>query len=676
MRAASRAAPLRLQRVLIRALAIAAIAALAATLCVQGAAAQTAAVTAASAGAAATGAAGPAALRRFALVMGANGGGGGRARLRYAVSDARAFAAVLTELGGVAAADLVLLTEPGLAAFRDAARRIEAVMASAWGGRCEFLFYYSGHSDEAGLLLGRERLGYTELRAAIERVPADLRVAILDSCSSGALTRAKGGSPRPAFLFDASSDMKGHAYLTSSSATEAAQESDGIGGSFFTHHLISALRGAADGRGTGRVTLNDAYAYAFRETLASTVNTRYGPQHPAYEINLTGTGDLVVTDLRSSRSGLAFSEELAGALYVRDSRGVLAVELGKSAGDRMEVGLPPGAYTVAMAQGKARFLAEVLVGADSRATLGAADFRPVAAGKTAARGLAVRPSTIAGIPVSFGLTVLPDLSRGLFASEEDKVVSLNVLWGEARDIRGVQLSTLANADSGDLHGFQFAGLANAVRGRAGGVQYAPIANVALGGFGGAQVLGMVNVAGASSVGVQLGLVNVASTMTGAQIGLVNVSDRIDGMPVGLVNIERGGILSPQLWTDGASSIRVGLAFGTRVVYTVASAGLGIGALPSGPSVGLGMGARLSVGPIFGDIDLAWRELFGDSGRLDFSRPSTRLEARALVGFPAKGPGLIAGCALEAYLPELSRGNDGSAVAAFRVEPRLLFGVKL
>ena len=34
-------------------------------------------------------------------------------------------------------------------------------------------------------------------------------------------------------------------------------------------------------------TLNEAYNYAFAQTLSSTESTRYGPQHPAYDINLS-----------------------------------------------------------------------------------------------------------------------------------------------------------------------------------------------------------------------------------------------------------------------------------------------------------------------------------------------------------------------------------------------------
>jgi hypothetical protein len=157
---------------------------------------------------------------------------------------------------------------------------------------------------------------------------------------------------------------------------------------------------------------------------------------------------------------------------------------------------------------------------------------------------------------------------------------------------------------------------------------------------------------------------------------VNISDRLDGAAIGLVNIERGGVASPQLWTENASSVRAGYALGTRIIYTIASIGFDLGTQPQSPSASLGMGGRLTVGPFFGDLDLSWREIFGGAGTLDFSRPQARLEARALAGFPGKGAGLIVGCALEAYVPGLSREDDGSQVAAFRVEPRILVGAKL
>ena len=64
-----------------------------------------------------------------------------------------------------------------------------------------------------------------------------------------------------------------HAYLTSSSEDEASQESDQIGSSFFTHYLVSGLRGAADASDDDLVTLEEVYRYAREETLTRTAST-------------------------------------------------------------------------------------------------------------------------------------------------------------------------------------------------------------------------------------------------------------------------------------------------------------------------------------------------------------------------------------------------------------------
>ncbi|WP_414639326.1 caspase family protein [Archangium sp.] len=277
-------------------------------------------------------------VRRLALLVGVNDGGPGRVRLRYAVSDARSFDRVLGELGGVAAADRRLLVETGRAGLLEALgelrSRTEAARASG-ASRVEVLVYYSGHSDEVGLLLKGERLGYGELRRALNALPADVRIAVLDSCASGAFARAKGGTRRPAFFI-----------LTSSNEDETSQESDRLGASYFTHHLISGLRGAADATRDGRVTLDEAYQFAFHETLARTEKTRGGAQHPAYDIGMAGSGDLVMTDLRATSAGLYLTEALEGRLFVRDEAGTLVVELRKLPGRLAELGLAPGRYHV------------------------------------------------------------------------------------------------------------------------------------------------------------------------------------------------------------------------------------------------------------------------------------------------------------------------------------------
>ena len=61
------------------------------------------------------------ALRRYALVIGSNtGGGSGREKLRYAGHDAATVADVLRQLGGVNQTDLAKLEEPDKDALDDA----------------------------------------------------------------------------------------------------------------------------------------------------------------------------------------------------------------------------------------------------------------------------------------------------------------------------------------------------------------------------------------------------------------------------------------------------------------------------------------------------------------------------------------------------------------------------
>ncbi len=291
-------------------------------------------------------------LRRFAIVAGASLGGSGRTPLRYATTDARDVSRVLRRLGGVALDDLLLLEEPDADRIRSAVSSVavEAERSRQAGRRVELFVYYSGHSDEDGLLLGASRLPYAELRRELDRVPADVRVAILDSCASGAFTRAKGGVRRPPFLVDESNRVQGHAFLTSSAANETAQESDRLRASFFTHALLTGLRGAADASGDGVVTLNEAYQFAFRETLAGTEATQGGPQHATYDIGLVGSGDIVMTDLRRADALLVLPEMLDGRVFVRNSAGQLVAELRKTRGMRVELALEEGRYDVRLMQ--------------------------------------------------------------------------------------------------------------------------------------------------------------------------------------------------------------------------------------------------------------------------------------------------------------------------------------
>jgi hypothetical protein len=268
-------------------------------------------------------------------------------------------------------------------------RHVEEGAAAAGGP--EVIRYYSGHADELGLLLGEDRYSYRTLRDRLDQIPADVRIAVLDACSSGAFTRIKSGRPRPAFLVDESANMRGHAFLTSSSENEAAQESDRIRASYFTHFLISGFRGAADLSGDGKVTLNEAYQFAFNETLGKTVDTKGGAQHPSYDINLSGTGDVVMTDVRQTTATLVLGDELEGRFFIRTAGRELVVELYKPRGRRVALAIEPGTYDVRVERDKESLTLRTEVAEGASVMLEPQQFGPAAKEPAQRRGGETRP---------------------------------------------------------------------------------------------------------------------------------------------------------------------------------------------------------------------------------------------------------------------------------------------
>ncbi len=327
-------------------------------------------------------------MRRFVLAAGANLGGQSRIPLQYAISDAEKFTDVMVAMGGVRATDRVLLPDPDRSGLERAVEELRRQVAAAKleARRTEVLVYYSGHADEEGLLIGEERLDYRELRGLMDRIDADVRIAILDACASGAITRIKGGTRRNAFEVDTSSDMRGYAFLTSSSAEETAQESDRIQASFFTHYLVSGMRGGADVSGDGKVTLNEAYQFAYNETLNRTVESQGGAQHPAYHINLSGTGDVVMTDVRQTSAGLVLGERLNGRVFLRNADDQLVAELHKPEGRIIEIALEAGSYGVHLEHQEDLFVARTDVVEGQRIELVRSQFTPVTREQTAMRG--------------------------------------------------------------------------------------------------------------------------------------------------------------------------------------------------------------------------------------------------------------------------------------------------
>ena len=493
------------------------------------------------------------AINRYVFAVSANNGGKGRPVLRYAESDARAFSNVLSQMGGVPKQNVYRVTEPSVASLQNQLEALDKKLQSARSAkgadansREEVLVYYSGHADEKGLRLGEEIYSWKEFRKRVDALHADVKIAVIDACGSGAITRAKGGVAVPAFMVDKSSDMKGYAFITSSTQDESSQESDKLKGSFFTHSLVSGLRGAGDVSGDGKVTLSEAYQFAFNETLQKTEATMGGAQHPSRDMNLAGTGDVVMTDLRSTSAGLELDENVDGHLFIRDEKGELVAELYKKSGRAMSLGFPAGKYTVRLERPAEYKEASVTLYDNNRARLGKKQFTAVAVEKTALRGeIKSGRSCADGDTAKCSLDSLDrnGVSRttfGFYDRDKDprKGVQLGLFATKTKDYMvGSQVSLFVNSANKDMRGIQVTGLLNIANENIDGAQISGAVNYAES-VDGLQ-LSYINWASEKSEGAQIGFVNAAlDTMRYLQLGFVNASE-YSKTHVGFVNTSMG-----------------------------------------------------------------------------------------------------------------------------------------
>lgn len=286
--------------------------------------------------------------RKFGIILGNNRGQDAARELRFAEQDAKKMHRVLLELGGFKPEDLQLLLAADSKRAWRVLRETENRIREA-SGRTLLLLYYSGHAEGDVLELGDSSIQFGELSKFLKSSGADVRLAFVDSCKSGSLVAAKGGTRGPAFKIRVTEEMasKGYAIITSSTEDELSHESREIRGSFFTHYLVSALRGAGDGYTDGKVTLQEAYRYAYSRTVARTSTTISGSQHPMYDFQLSGKGEIVLTRTGLTSSVLSIKSPVASRLVVldEDETGVVA-ESEIPASRRVVLALSPGIYNV------------------------------------------------------------------------------------------------------------------------------------------------------------------------------------------------------------------------------------------------------------------------------------------------------------------------------------------
>lgn len=324
---------------------------------------------------------------RVGLFIGNDTGAASQDPLLFATSDATKMRDRFIGSGGIQASDAILLTDDSRRDAVEALRglRLRIERAKANGDDTFLVFYYSGHGDDTGLQLGTSTLTHADLRELLDATGADVRIAVLDACQSGAVVRQKGAVRGPSAALAVDVDrVRGTAFLTSSAANEFSQESEEIGGGFFTHYLHTALAGAADLDANGQVSLSEAYTFVHTETAFGT-RAAAEQQTPSFDLDLSGAGEVWLTQLDANTAQLAFPGGMPGTYAIwDDTRRRYVAEIEGS--QPVRVGVPDGVFYVQHRLPAFVEQARYSVRSGEQTTVRAADFAAVAYQDTASRG--------------------------------------------------------------------------------------------------------------------------------------------------------------------------------------------------------------------------------------------------------------------------------------------------
>jgi len=295
--------------------------------------------------------------------------------LRHTRDDTKRVRDVMTQLGGVAPANAIVVDGATPATLDAAIGRARAIAAAHQPDEVTLLFYFSGHGDHDAIHLGPVVVSLTEIASKIAAIPAAMKLAVVDACRTTDVV-AKGVVPEPAFAISLSGApvATGVVWLHAAADGEAAQESEELGGAIFTHYWTIGLRGAADANGDARVTLAESYDFAFNQTIYRSARSSGVVQRPAASFAIQEAEPLVLTQMSATSAlHLPPGADAHYVIYALGSRSV-AGELWSSPERAMSVALPSGRYVVQRLVAASGGAAEVSLGENEQRELRDSDF--------------------------------------------------------------------------------------------------------------------------------------------------------------------------------------------------------------------------------------------------------------------------------------------------------------
>lgn len=279
---------------------------------------------------------------RFAVLIGNNTGDGNLPNLKYVKNDLNAIKNILLSNCNFKESNISI-------AYNNDPSEIKSLLYSSVRSLNKddlFFFYYTGHADHKSLIMGKNRFPLSELKTHLKSISSNMKIMVFDACQSGSFARLKGGTVSSPFLIHEENSTEGQVVLYSSSDTEFSQESDYYKQSIFTFHLVNALKGCADESGDKQITLNEAYHYAYNQTVSSTINSAGGIQHPGYLLNIQGKGNVILADMRSKYNGIVVDKSIKGSIAVLDDRNNIISDIIKKDENDIFLALNSGKYSI------------------------------------------------------------------------------------------------------------------------------------------------------------------------------------------------------------------------------------------------------------------------------------------------------------------------------------------
>lgn len=165
-------------------------------------------------------------------------------------------------------------------------------------------------------------------------------------------------------------DVNGEIFISSSTAVEKSLESSELGGSFFTYFLVTGLRGDADSNSDGRISISEAYRYAYDHTVLKTTSLALGEQHPTYQFNLSGKGEYILDQLSSKKIAFFMFRLLTlGNIMSITVRVVILFSELQKAGENKKIALRDGNYIIRKYDGGKLIQQEVSLAPQRNTTL-------------------------------------------------------------------------------------------------------------------------------------------------------------------------------------------------------------------------------------------------------------------------------------------------------------------